>query len=529
MAVLTADAVVVGGGHHGLVAAALLADAGWDVCLLEASDRVGGAVRSETLHPGFTADLFSAFYPLYAASPVLQALDLQAHGLRLSHAPVVLAHPPRPDGERAALLFRDRDATAARLTEEHSHDGDAWLELCRQWDTVGDAVLRTFFATFPPVRGPIALLRAVGTAEALRLARFLLLPAARMGEELFDGEGARLLLAGNAAHADAPVDAPVSGAYGWLLAMLGQQHGFPVPVGGSGELAAALGRRAHGAALHCGQLVQRIDVRGGRAVAVHTAAGLTVRARRAVIADVNAPALYRDLLPADALPTRLRSDLDRFTWDTPVVKVNWALDGPIPWRAPGVGAAGTVHLGADELGLVRWSADLESRALPESPFMLFGQMTTADPTRSPAGTESAWAYTHLPRGIDDDASADELARRVDATVEEFAPGFAGRVVHRHVQRPGDLRGTDRNLVGGAVNGGTAQLFQQLVFRPVPGLGRAETVIDNLYLGGSSAHPGGGVHGICGALAARAALRDHGRLGFARRRAASAALDLLYRD
>ena len=188
-----------------------------------------------------------------------------------------------------------------------------------------------------------------------------------------------------------------------------------------------------------------------------------------------------------------------------------------------------MHLGADEFGLVRWSADLESRTLPESPFMLFGQMTTADPTRSPTGTESAWAYTHLPRGIDDDASADELARRVDATVEEFAPGFAGRVVHRHVQRPGDLRGTDPNLVGGAVNGGTAQLFQQLVFRPVPGLGRAETVIENLYLGGSSAHPGGGVHGICGALAARAALRDHGRLGFARRRAVSAALDLLYRD
>lgn len=531
MPVLTADAVVVGGGHHGLVAAALLADAGWDVCLLEASDRVGGAVRSEELHPGFTADLFSAFYPLYAASPVLQALDLETHGLRLSHAPVVLAHPPRPDGEPAALLFRDREATAAHLAEEHSHDGDAWLELCRRWDTVGDAVLRTFFATFPPVRGPIALLRAVGTAEALRLARFLLLPATRMGAELFDGEGARLLLAGNAAHADAPVDAPVSGAYGWLLAMLGQQHGFPVPVGGSGELAAALGRRAQvaGAALYCDQPVDRIDVRRGRAVAVHTAAGLTVRARRAVIADVNAPALYRDLLPADAVPARLRSDLDHFTWDTPVVKVNWALDGPIPWRAAGVGSAGTVHLGADGLGLVRWSADLESRTLPESPFMLFGQMTTADATRSPAGTESAWAYTHLPRGIDDDASADELARRVDSTVEEFAPGFACRVVHRHVQRPCDLRGTDPNLVGGAVNGGTAQLFQQLVFRPVPGLGRAETVIENLYLGGSSAHPGGGVHGVCGALAARAALRDHGRLGFARRRVVSAALDLLYRD
>jgi phytoene dehydrogenase-like protein len=530
MSVLTADAVVVGGGHHGLVAAALLADAGWDVCLLEATDRVGGAVRSAELHPGFTADLFSAFYPLYAASPVLQALDLGAHGLRVSHAPVVLAHPPRPDGERAALLFRDPEATAARLAEEHARDGDAWLELCRQWDAIGDAVLRTLFTTFPPVRGPIALLRAIGTAEALRLARFLLLPAKRMGEELFAGEGARLLLAGNAAHADAPVDAPVSGAFGWLLAMLGQKHGFPVPVGGAGELTAALERRARtaGATVQCGQPVERIDVSGGRAVAVHTSGGLTVRVRRAVIADVNAPLLYRDLLPADAVPARLLRDLDKFEWDTPVVKVNWALDGPIPWRADGVADAGTVHLGADELGLVRWSADLESRTLPASPFMLFGQMTTADASRSPAGTQSAWAYTHLPRGIDDDASADEVARRVDAVLEEFAPGFAARVVHRHVQLPGDISATDPNLVGGAVNGGTAQLFQQLVFRPVPGLGRAETPVGNLYLGSSSAHPGGGVHGICGALAARAALGDHGKLGFARRRAVSAALDLVYR-
>ncbi|HEX8518975.1 MAG TPA: NAD(P)/FAD-dependent oxidoreductase [Pseudonocardia sp.] len=526
----TADAVVVGGGHHGLVAAALLADAGWDVVLLEATDHLGGAVRSAQLHPGYTADLFSAFYPLYGASPVLQALDLEAHGLRWSHAPAVLAHPPRPDGGRAAVLHREREKTAAGLAEEHAPDGDAWLDLCRQWDAVREPLLRTLFTTFPPVRGPVALLRAIGTAEALRLARFLLLPAKRMGEELFGGEGARLLLAGNAAHADVPGDAPVSGAYGWLLAMLGQQHGFPVPVGGAGELAAALARRAEaaGATLHPGQRVERIDVRGGRAVAVHTAAGLTVRVRRAVVADVNAPTLYRDLLPRDALPARLLADLDRFLWDTPVVKLNWALDGPIPWRAPDVAGAGTVHLGADELELVRWSADMESRRLPESPYMLFGQMTTADPTRSPAGTESAWAYTHLPRGITDDDAADELARRVDATVEAFAPGFGARVVHRDVQRPSDVEGTDPNLVTGTVNGGTAQLFQQLVFRPVPGLGRPETVVRNLYLGGSSAHPGGGVHGICGGLAARAALRAAGLRGRARRRALSAALDVLYR-
>ena len=582
-----ADAVVIGGGHHGLVAAAVLADAGWDVCLLESADVLGGAVRSAELHPGYTADLFSAFYPLSAASPVLRGLGLERHGLRWTHAPTVLAHPARPDGAPAAVLYRDRERTAAALG---ACDGEAWLRLCAQWDAVGDAVLRSIFTAFPPVRGPLRLLRRIGTADALRLARFLTLPVRRMGEELFAGEHARLLLAGNGVHADIPLDAPGSGVFGWLLAMLGQQHGFPVPEGGAGELAGALARRARaaGAEILTGERVERIDVRGGRAVAVRCASGRVVRARRAVIADVSAPALYRDLLPVDAVPARLRADLEHFAWDTPVVKVNWAMREPIPWRNPGVAGAGTVHLGADERGLVRWAADIESRTVPATPFMLFGQMTTADPTRSPAGTESAWAYTHLPRdvagdepaderglvrwagdiesrtvpatpfmllgqmttvdatrspagtesawaythlprGVADDGIADGLAERIDEVVEEFAPGFRDRVLHRMVQRPRDLQAADPNLVHGAVSGGTAQLHQQLVFRPVPGLGRSETVVDGLYLGSASAHPGGGVHGVCGWLAARAALADHGVLGGLRRRVTSAALELIYRD
>ena len=530
MPIRTADAVVIGGGHHGLVAAAVLADAGWDVCLLESADVLGGAIRSAELYPGFTADLFSAFYPLSAASPALRALDLPAHGLRWSHAPAVLAHPARPGDEPAGVLYRDRERTAAGLAEHHPRDGDAWLRLCAQWDEIGDAVLRTVFTAFPPVRGPLQLLRRIGTAEALRLARFLALPAGRMGEELFASEPARLLLEGNAVHADAPPDATVSGVFGWLLAMLGQQYGFPVPVGGSGELAAALARRATaaGAELLTGEHVERIEVRGGRAVAVHSASGLSVRVRRAVVADIAAPMLYRDLLPPDALPRRLHEDLEHFEWDTPVVKVNWALDGPIPWRNPCVAGAGTVHLGVDECGMNQWSADIESRRVPRTPFLLFGQMTTADPSRSPEGTETAWAYTHLPRRISDEAAADELAKRVDEVVEEFAPGFSERVLDRVVQRPGDLQAADPNLVHGAVNGGTAQLYQQLVFRPVPGLGRPETVVGGLYLGSASAHPGGGVHGVCGWLAARAALAEQRALGVLRRRITSAALELVYR-
>jgi phytoene dehydrogenase-like protein len=513
------DAVVIGGGHHGLVAAAVLADAGWDVRLLEAADTVGGAVRSTELHPGYTADLYSAFYPLAQASPILRALDLDGHGLHWTRAPSVLAHPLRPDGDRAAVLHDDRGDTAAGLAEHHPRDGQTWLQLCHQWDQIEEPLLRTLFTAFPPVRGPAQLLARIGTDAALQLARFLTLPARRMGEELFDGEPARLLLAGNAVHADVPVTAPISGAYGWLMAMLGQRYGFPAPVGGSGQLSAALARRAAaaGAAVETGEHVERIEVRNGRAVAVHTATGQTVRARRAVIADVSAPSLYLDLLPASAVSEQVRADLSRFTWDVPIVKLNWALDGPIPWRAPAVAHAGTVHLGADELGLVRWSADIESRTLPRSPFLLFGQMAVADPTRAPRGAESAWAYTHLPRHVADDASAEELARRTEQVVEQFAPGFGARVLHRHLQRPSDLESADPNLAHGTVSGGTAQLFQQLVFRPTPGLGRPATPITGLYLGSAAAHPGGGVHGVCGWLAARSALRDQGLRGAVRRR------------
>jgi phytoene dehydrogenase-like protein len=533
------DAVVVGAGHHGLVAAAILADAGWDVLVLEAQDEIGGAVRSTELCPGFVADRFSSFHPLAVASPVLRALELERHGLRWAHAPAVLAHPL---GEHAAVVHRDPERTAAGLAAAHPRDGDTWLALVRRWERIEEPLLQTLFAAFPPVRGPVGLLRRVGTPEALRIARFAALPATRMARELFDGEPARMLLLGNAAHGDAPPVAPVSGALGWLLAMLGQRHGFPAPGGGAGRLAAALRRRAEtaGAQIRTGERVERVVVRAGRAVGVRTRTGLAVRARRAVVADVSAPALFGQLLPVDAVPARLRDDLRRFEWDAPTVKIDWALDGAIPWRSPGVAGAGTVHLcggpdgehGGDHSGehrLVRWSADLETGRLPRAPFVLLGQMTTTDPARSPAGTECAWAYSHLPPGRSGAADADELAHRIVATVQAHAPGFADLIRHQAVRGPAELEAADANLVGGAVNGGTAQLHQQLLFRPVPGLGRAETPVAHLFLASASAHPGGGVHGACGQLAARAALAEHGGLGAARRALRSAAMRHLFRD
>ena len=526
-----ADAVVIGAGHHGLVAAAALADAGWDVVVLEAEDTAGGAVRSGELVPGFTSDLFSAFYPLAAASTAISALGLEDHGLTWCHAPTVVAHPFGPEDTEGAVLHRGAAQTAAALAQHDPRDGRAWLDLVEQWERIKQPLLSTLFQPFPPIRGPVGMLRALGTTESLRLLRFMMLPARRMAQELFHSEAARLLLLGNAMHGDVPVDAPGSGAFGFLLTMLAQDGGYPVPRGGAGALTRAMARRAEaaGAQIHTGQKVEAIEVRGGRAGAVRTAQGMRVRARRAVIADTAVVSLYRDLLPADAVPSRILADLQHFEWDTPVVKVNYALDAPIPWRAANLHGAGTVHLGADERGLVHWMADLGTGVLPQRPFLLFGQMTTADATRSAPGTESAWAYTHLPRGITDDESADIIAGRVDEVLEAHAPGFGGHVLGRVVQRPNDLHGRDANLIGGNVNGGTAQLQQQLIFRPTPGLGRTETLVGGLYLGSAAVHPGGGVHGVCGLNAARAALSEQRWQGAPRRKAMSTLLELVNRS
>ncbi len=523
------DAVVIGAGHNGLVAANLLADAGWEVVVCEATPHAGGAVRSgEVTAPGYQSDLFSAFYPLSAASPVLAALDLAAYGLRWSHAPSVLAHV-FPD-DRCAVLSRDRGRTAESLAGFHESDAQAWLALCEQWDEIEGLVLDALFRPFPPVMATQRLVRRIGLARALRLARLAALPVRRFGEETFRGEGGPMLLAGNALHADLSPDAAGSAVYGWLLTMLGQTRGFPVPQGGSGRLTDALVARlqARGGAIRLSSAVRRVRVAGAAATGVELLSGEILSARRAVLADVPAPHLYGELVDADLLPRRLLADLERFQWDAATLKIDWALSGPVPWNAAGARGAGTVHLGVDLDGLSDYANDLSTQRDPQRPFLLIGQMTTSDPSRSPAGTESAWGYTHLPRAAAGDG--DRVARQVDRvseTLERHAPGFSRLVVGSSVQTPSVLQQQNPALVGGAINGGTAQLHQQLVFRPVPGLGGAATVIDRLFLAGSSAHPGGGVHGGPGSNAARAALARSGALGGLKRSVTGQLLRRIY--
>jgi phytoene dehydrogenase-like protein len=513
-----ADAVVIGAGPNGLVAANLLADAGWRVVVLEAHSSPGGAVRSSELAaPGFVADWGSSFYPLGFASPVLRALHLEEHGLRWVHSPLPLAHPT-PGG--CAFVDRlDLDATASSLDAFAPGDGDRWRTLYRRWQKLGPAFLDMLLSPFPPVRKALRV-GAVANVHVPWLTWFAL-ASLRTAIRRFDGDGARLLLAGNTMHTDLTPNQATGALFGWLLASLAQDVGFPVPEGGAGRLTDALVARleAHGGALRYDTTVTRIQVRGGRAVAVDAADGTTLSVRHAVLADTSAPTLYTRLLAEQSLPARVRRGLRRFRWDHATVKVDWALDGRVPWTQDAARGGGTVHLADSIEDIAAYCDQISQGLVPARPFLVVGQMSTTDPTRSPPGTEALWAYTHVPQEVQgdagtgitgrwDDSDAQRIADRIEGELERRAPGFRSLVRGRAVITPRAFEAQDPNLVGGALNGGTAALRQQLFLRPVLGLrGGARTFVRGCYLASAAAHPGGGVHGACGANAAHLALQD----------------------
>lgn len=514
------DAVVIGAGPNGLVAGNLLADAGWRVLVLEAEATPGGAVRSgELVAPGAVSDLASSCYPLGVASPVLRALRLEEHGLHWAHAPVALAHPT-PDG-CVVVDPGNPDATAASIDAYAPGDGRVWERLYRRWQRAGPAMLDALMAPFPPIRAASRTARTIGVRDLVGFARMSLWSLDRVARE-FDGDGGRLLLGGNMAHTDLSPKSRTGALYGWLLASLAQDVGFPVVEGGAGRLTDALVARftAAGGEVRCNSRATRIEVRDRRTTGVHTHDGAFVPASRAVLADTSAPSLYLDLLEPEHLRSRHRRALRRFRWDHATLKVDWVLDGPIPWIAEPARPASVLHLADSVDDLRTATAQLGDRLVPARPFVIVGQTSTADRSRAAVGTEVAWAYTHVPQEVAGDAGVDgiagrwgtgdgeRVADRVEQELERRAPGFRALVRARNVLTPADLEALDANLVGGAVGGGTSALRQQLFLRPVPNVrGGARTPVRGLYLASASAHPGGGVHGACGANAAHLALRD----------------------
>ncbi len=502
---MTVDAVVIGSGPNGLVAATVLARAGWSVEVLERRGVAGGAVGSERTDRGYVHDWGSAFYGVLHTSPVLRELGLDRRvDWRHTGTPVSAVWNPHTP---AAVLRRHAVDTAAGL----GVDGPAWLDLLGWWQRLGEPL---FAAMLGPVGAPLPLLRTAarlhGVREALQTARTLLEPVEAFAAHTFGTAAGRMLLAANATHADVSIDAAGSTPPALLLAMAAQVHGMAVPVGGAARLADALVDAAQeaGVVVRTGIDVRRVVVRAGRAVGVVTADGTGLAARRAVVADVAPTVLARDLVGEEHLPAPWLASLRRHRYTSGYFRLDVDLDRPAPWSDERLTDSVVVHVTGDLDELATSQAQVRRGLLPTQPQLILGQQDRADPSRVPAGAASLWVECHCPaRPVGESGDwAPAFAERILDRLEAHAPGLRERIVDTTVQTPLDLQGRDPNLVGGDVGGGSTAPDQLLVFRPVAGWSSYKLPVKGLWMCGAASHPGGGVHGMCGRNAAKAVLR-----------------------
>jgi phytoene dehydrogenase-like protein len=474
------DAVVIGSGPNGLAAAITLARAGLEVEVHEAAETIGGGVRSaELTRPGFVHDVCSAIYPFGASSPFFRELDLD---LEFVQPPVAAAHPL--DDGSAVLLERDVHVTAAQLAEDAAAYRRLIGPLIEGWRAIEPLVLASLAPPSPRAVG--RLVSSLGVRRAVAAARAAVAGARGLAERSFDTDRARAFFAGHAAHSLIPLERRPSGGFALLLMVLGHVNGWPVVRGGSQRLAEAL--------------ADRLRTLGG---SIRTSSPVdALPDARLVLADVTPPELVR--IAGRRLADRYARRLRRFRFGPGSFKLDWALAGPIPWRAAECGRAATVHVGGTLGEIAAWERSAWGLGEAEGPFVLLVQPSLFDETRTPAGKHTAWAYSHVPNG-----SGRDLTEAMEAQVERFAPGFRDLILERSVLDPTALEEHNRNLVGGDVAGG-ANTLGQLLFRPAPGLVPYRTPLEGVYLCSSSTPPGGGVHGMCGYLAARAALAAVGR-------------------
>jgi phytoene dehydrogenase-like protein len=441
------------------------------VIVFESKDTVGGGARTAELTlPGFLHDICSAIHPLGAGSPFFQTLPLHEHGLEWIYPPAALAHPF--DDGSAAVLETSIEKTADTLGDDTNAYVKLMSPLVARWQKLAPELLGPLH--FP--RHPFALARfglcAMRSAYAL-------------AKNVFAGERARGFFAGLAAHSIMPLEQPITAAFGLVLGILGHAVGWPMPRGGSQQIVSALASylRLLNGQIVTGKRIDSID---------------ELPRARAILLDVTPRQLLR--IAGHRLPAPYRRRLENYRYGPGAFKIDWALDGPIPFKAAECMRAGTVHLGGtlQEIAAserATWQGDH-----PERPFVLLAQQSPFDPTRAPEGKHTAWAYCHVPNG-----SVVDMTERIENQIERFAPGFRERILARHAMTTAQLEQYNANYIGGDINGGVQDL-RQLFTRPTLRLVPYSTPVKGLYICSSSTPPGGGVHGMCGYHAARAALR-----------------------
>jgi phytoene dehydrogenase-like protein len=467
-----AEAIVVGAGPNGLVAALVLARAGLAVDVYEAAEQPGGGCRTAALTlPGFRHDVCSAVHPLLLASPAFRDIDLRAHGVRLLTPSVAFAHPL--GGGRAVAVGADIADVAASLGSDGRRYTKLLAPLVRDLDKVLPAFLGSMrdVPSHPLAAGTFAL---HGLSSAQHLAR------------RFRTEEGRALVAGTAAHSMLPLTAPLSGVFPRLFTALAHRYGWPVVAGGSAAIVDALVAEltAAGGRIETGRLVKRLD---------------ELPSARAVVLDVTPRQLLE--MAGDSLPPGSRRALARYRYGPGVCKVDWALRGPVPWQAESCHQAVTVHVGGTFEEIARSEADVNAGRHPDNPYCLVTQPSVIDPDRAPAGRHTLWAYCHVPNG-----SPVDMTDRIEAQIERFAPGFRDLILARSTFTAVATEEHNPSYVGGDINAGAATL-RQMILRPTARWNPYRTAIKHVYLCSAATPPGGGVHGMCGLGAARAALQD----------------------
>ena len=465
------DAVVVGSGPNGLAAAITLAQEGRSTLVVERADTAGGGVRSaELTKRGFVHDVCSAIHPLAAGSPFFGELPLGDHGLELIQPPAPLAHPL--DDGTAVMLERSVDATAAGL----GVDGPAYRRLYAPLVRDAGRLVPFLLGPTPLPRHPLAAARFgfVGLRSGVGLLR------------RFREERAKALFVGLAAHSIQSLRRSPTASFGLVLGLLGHAYGWPLVRGGSQVLADALASylRSLGGRIEAGQPVESID---------------ELPSARTTLLDLAPRGVIRTA--GHRFPARYLRALRRYRYGPGVFKVDWALDGPVPWSAEDCARAGTVHLGATAPEIVASEDAVWRGEEPERPYVIVAQQSLFDDSRAPAGKHTLWAYCHVPNG-----STADMTERIEAQIERFAPGFRDRILARRTTAPRELEAYNPNYVGGDINTGVQDLGQ-LYTRPVVRLNPYSTPVEGLYICSSATPPGGGVHGMCGFFAARAALRE----------------------